>query len=101
MSEMIERAARALASHRVYVGYDEETRSRLIEHEMHGARRDVQVVIEAMREPTQAMLYAGHGEIPLCQAGEAGTEAILGSRTCDRGIADAYRAMIDEARHGL
>ena len=48
MSEVVERVARELAATRVYEGYDAETRARLIEREMYGARRDVRFVIRAL-----------------------------------------------------
>lgn len=54
MSEMIERAARALAQTRVYEGYNTETKSRMIEREMDRARYDVRFVIKAMREQVDA-----------------------------------------------
>ena len=46
------------------------------------------------REPTEAMLIAGHAETPYCHAEPEECRAILGDRTCHEGIRDVYRAMI-------
>jgi hypothetical protein len=62
MSEMVERAARALAVRRVYAGYNAETRAMMIEREMYGARRDVRIVLEALRKPTDEMFASLGGE---------------------------------------
>lgn len=94
MSEMIERVARALAREillEVMRGGVEEAQSYSLEKQAYAAVAAenalakqymalARAAIEAMREPTEAMLYASNGLI---------------GHICDSG--DEYRAMIDEA----
>lgn len=63
MSEMIERVARALASHHWYMsGNDPEKEGAVIDRRWRNFEPQARAAIEAMRDPPQAMLDAGIGD---------------------------------------
>ncbi|MEK9725788.1 MAG: hypothetical protein VW405_20210, partial [Rhodospirillaceae bacterium] len=56
--------------------------------------------VSVPREPTEAMLVAGHDALTLCLANPpAGTvDDVLQGRTCHQAIRDCYCAMLTEAK---
>lgn len=73
---MIERVALKLAEKRVYDGYNAATRLRLMQNEISSAERDVRAVLEAIREPTKAMVDAACWVDRPDQVAEAFTDMI-------------------------
>lgn len=64
MSEMIERVARALASHHWYMsGNDPEKEGAVIDRRWRNFEPQARAAIEAMCEPTEAMLASGSRSI--------------------------------------
>ena len=88
---MVEQVARAI-DRQAFYAWDKHGRDT---NARQCAFAQARAAIEAMSEPTEAMVLDGHAETPYCNG--ADPHGIIGDRSCNEAITDVWQAMIRAA----